>query len=546
MDWFVNLPLRGKLLLTFGIIVLLQFGVMLEAYLLIAKNSRIIAEFNAGIFDEAIKLKDLRSNQNAMRADLLEVLSTRDAGEFESATDDIKSREAESRVQLADLMQRAADDPRRAGLLNELKDLRGMFSTTRDEILDLAGGGREAQARALAMGVQHQRNRRMREITDELVAMAERAGEEVVAAANIASDRALALFLVWGLISLALSLTFVLSLDRVITRPLGGLVRVAELVASGDLRVAPDTAQEKRRDEVGRLGGAFRSMVQNLAVFAGESRDIANALASATTQIRDSMNELAASTSETSASLGETVATISEVRQGSDMVSEKAQAVAASTGSARDIAGRGLTATRDVIAGMEGIGEQVGSIAESVARLGDQSVAIGEIIATVADLAEQSNLLAVNAAIEAARAGEQGRGFGVVAQEIRALAEQSREATAQVRTILTDVQKSMSAAVMLAEQGTRAVETGREQSTAAGRAIEELDRAVEGASDAAIQIAAATREQITGMNQIEQAMQSIKQATEQNMAATRQTEAAANEVNELGQNVRNTLERFHV
>src|SRR4028119_1286641 len=107
---------------------------------------------------------------------------------------------------------------------------------------------------------------------------------------------------------------------------------------------------------------------------------------------------------------------------------------------------------------MQRIREQMEAIGESMMRLSEQSQAIGAIIATVDDLAQQSNLLAVNAAIEAAKAGEQGKGFAVVAQEVKSLADQSKQATTQVRTILNDIQKATGAAVMATEQGSKAVE----------------------------------------------------------------------------------------
>jgi len=125
------------------------------------------------------------------------------------------------------------------------------------------------------------------------------------------------------------------------------------------------------------------------------------------------------------------------------------------------------------------------SIAESIVRLSEQSQAIGEIIATVNDLAEQSNLLAVNAAIEATKVGEQGKGFVVVAQEIKSLATQSKEATAQVRTLLGDIQKATSAAVLATEQGNKAVEAGVKQTAEAGDSIRLLADSVNEAAQAA-------------------------------------------------------------
>src|SRR6185437_10071117 len=124
----------------------------------------------------------------------------------------------------------------------------------------------------------------------------------------------------------------------------------------------------------------------------------------------------------------------------------------------------GRRAVEDSIDGMAQIRLQMELIAESIVRLSEQSQAIGEIIATVNDLAEQSNLLAVNASIEAAKAGEHGKGFAVVAQEVKSLAVQSRQATAQVRSLLNDIQKATGSAVSAAEQGSRVVEAGAKQS----------------------------------------------------------------------------------
>lgn len=179
-------------------------------------------------------------------------------------------------------------------------------------------------------------------------------------------------------------------------------------------------------------------------------------------------------------------------------------------------------------------------------RLSEQSQAIGEIIATVNDLAEQSNLLAVNAAIEAARAGEQGKGFAVVAQEVKSLAEQSKHATAQVRTILGDIQKATSAAVLATEQGNKAVEAGVKQSAEAGESIRLLTDSVTEGAQAAVQIAASSQQQMVGMDQVALAMENIKQASIQNVSGTKQAEAAAESLHELGQKLKQLAEQYKV
>ena len=194
----------------------------------------------------------------------------------------------------------------------------------------------------------------------------------------------------------------------------------------------------------------------------------------------------------------------------------------------------------ETLAGMNRIREQMEFIAGSIVRLSEQSQAIGEIIATVNDLAEQSNLLAVNAAIEAAKAGEQGKGFAVVAQEVKSLAEQSKQATAQVRGILGDVQKATSAAVMATEQGSKVVEAGVKQSAEVNEAIRQLGESIAEAAQASTQIAASSQQQVVGMDQVAQAMESIKVASAQNVAGTKQAEAAAQQLHEPGREAETT------
>ena len=197
-----------------------------------------------------------------------------------------------------------------------------------------------------------------------------------------------------------------------------------------------------------------------------------NILSSSAGEIISTVSEFASSASETASAVNETNATVQEVRQTTDLTSQKAKHVFESAQRSVTVAKTGKKSVDDAIGGMQGIQERMGFIADRIVKLSEQSQAIGDIIATVNDLAEQSNLLAVNAAIEAAKAGEHGKGFAVVAQEVKNLATQSKQATAQVRNILGEIQKATTAAVLATEQGSKAVETGVKQSGEAGEVIQ--------------------------------------------------------------------------
>lgn len=257
-------------------------------------------------------------------------------------------------------------------------------------------------------------------------------------------------------------------------------------------------------------------------------------LSSSSAEILATTTQVASGAAETAAAVSETTATVEEVKQTAQHASQKAKYVSDSAQKASNVSQAGRKSVEEAIHGMRRIQEQMESIAESIVHLSEQSHAIGQIIATVNDLAEQSNLLAVNAAIEAARAGEQGKSFGVVAHEIRSLAEQSKQATRQVRTILGDIQKATNVAVLATEQGNKAVETGMKQSSETDEAIRLLSASINEAAQAATQIAASSHQQMVGMDQVVLAMNNIKEASEQNVAGTRQAESAAQGLYEMG------------
>jgi hypothetical protein len=287
-------------------------------------------------------------------------------------------------------------------------------------------------------------------------------------------------------------------------------------------------------------------LLTKLRQISEEIRQSISVLTEAVSEIQVATSQVASGTSETAVAVSQTVNTVEEVRHASTLSAEKARNVSDTARHATEVAKSGRNAVADTAAAMEDIQQQMDSISASIVNLNEQSQAIGEIIATVNDLAEQSNLLAVNAAIEAAKAGEQGRGFAVVAQEIRNLAEQSKQATSQVRLILGDIQQATSGAVMATEQGRRVVKNGVKQSEEAGDAIQVLAETISGASQAATQIAASSQEQLVGMDQLASAMSSINEVSPQNVDSTRQAETAAQNLAELGQHLSHIVESYRI
>lgn len=297
--------------------------------------------------------------------------------------------------------------------------------------------------------------------------------------------------------------------------------------ASTELQKAHNELEQRVQERTGELSQVLAEITRGITVLGTSAEEIVK-----------STGQLAGAASDSSSALAETTTTIEEVRQTAHVASDKAQSVAESARTVAEISAAGKEATEDMLAGTKDIRRQMDSIARGMAHLSEQSQTIGEIIAAVDDLAQQSNLLAVNAAIEAAKSGEQGKGFAVVAQEVKSLAEQSRSATAQVRTILGDIQKATASAALSTEAGSKAVEAGVRRTEQASQSIAAMAEKVTDAARAAAQIAVSSREQLTGLDQVVEAMQYIKSASAQNLESATQLEVAAKRLDALGQGLR--------
>jgi methyl-accepting chemotaxis protein len=358
-----------------------------------------------------------------------------------------------------------------------------------------------------------------------------------------AQESARVTMFLFGALAITLALTLAIFLTISITGPLKASVHAANTIAAKDLTI--DLSKYKNRgDEIGNLIQALNRMIESLREQIQSILEGVNVLSSSSNEILAATTQVASGAAESAAAISETTTTVEEVRQAAELSSAKAKNMSDSAQRVSQVSNSGIKAVEDTSSGMLHIREQMESIAQTIIRLSEHGQSIGGIIASVTDIADQSNLLAVNAAIEATRAGEQGKAFAVVAQEIKSLAEQSKQATTQVRTILNDVQKATSAAVMATEQGSKAVEAGVKQSAQAGEAIKVLAESSSEAVQTAMQIVASSQQQKVGMNQIGTAMENINQAGIETATSMKQAETAARNLHELGQKLKKLVEQF--
>ena len=622
MKWFVNLATRIKLFLSFGVMLLLLLVVITTASTGLTDFRQSQEELFRNDFLPAIELLQLRSNQNRVRAQILQMIMTKDRAKQQALERDIRERTKDIDDGFKIVSASLQNHPKELKQFEEIVSLVADYRKTRDQQISLIYTDKAGDAESLDATVQSERFNRIRGIAEKL-------GDTAVAQAKMrithADARAKFLFQTFvgiSFLAFILGVGAALFLSAVIAKPLKKVTMAAGRIASGDLGVA--ISEDDRKDEMGALMKAFTEMVRYLQDMAAVSRQVAggnlavtiqpvsdkdvlgnafvemtgylnemaavskqvsegdltvrvtpasdrdllgnafvnmlaslrrinqevcdgvNVLASSASEILASTTQIAAGMSETATSVTETTATVEEIKQTALLSSKKSRSVSENAQKAALVAVRGNATVSEMVGGVGRIKGLMETVAESLVLLTEQTQAIGEIIAVVTDLAQQSNLLAVNAAIEAAKAGDHGKGFTVVAQEIKSLADQSRQATEQVRTILGDIQKATGRSVLAAEQVSRAVEDGVQQTAESGDSIRELAESIGEAAQAAEQIAVSSQQQLTGMEQVAMAMENIKQATLQNVLGTRQAEQAAHTLNELGQKLKEIVSRFKV
>ncbi|OFX24333.1 MAG: hypothetical protein A2041_14220 [Bacteroidetes bacterium GWA2_31_9b] len=582
MKYFTNLSTRSKLLFSFGIIWIMFLVVIIIAYnglRNITQSEKKLSEVN---FRIALELRELRSHQNYNRAAILDMILTKNKSEQLALEGIINERGQAINVIIEKLFKLDTDHQ----FQNRLKELENEIETYRlgrDEEIKLIQEGKLEEAQKL--GTTHLKDQfeKIRLISTEMGDKAAKDSDIQLELDQQQANSAIILFLVFGIVVLFFSILMIILMNRTIAQPLNEITKIAASIGEGNLNVELNVIE--RKDEVGILmqtfsrmvdvlkgmatvaqkiasgdltgsivpqsekdilGNTFLQMLNNLRRIMKDIVESVNLLASSSSEILIATTQVAAGASETASAISETTTTVEEVKQAAQLSSQKASRVSENAQQTAQVTQTGQQAVDETIKGMYHIQDQMESVANTIVRLSEQSQQIGGIIASVNDLADQSNLLAVNAAIEAAKAGEQGRGFTVVAQEIKDLAQQSKQATIQVRNILSDIQKATSAAVMATEQTSKAVENGVKQSTQTGESIKKLAESSNKAVEAATQIVASSQQQVVGMDQIGLAMNNINQAGTENAASMVQAEKAAKDMNELGQKLKLLVEQYKI
>ncbi len=614
MNWFGSLCLRGQLLVSFGVLLILigsaggwaalQLRQQDIAYRHVIENEALAATLAQGM--RAGLLLQVQALKNTL-------LRGEDPKQFEKYAAEFDARASELR------QERARLDGFNLKLTDEQRDQLKKFDAGWAGYLTAwpnaktayggPGGGNVKAADAVMSGKDRDAVSSLDGLTESLIAQAEAIGSTVSANAARTQFIVITALGVAVLIGIAIALLFAQNLATA----LGQMTVAAQRLAVGDVNQRVSLA---RRDEIGQMATAFRSMIghqqemaaaaqamavgdltvdvnpksdadvlglafaemttnlrssigqvgtsadglamtsQQLGLVAGQVSEVVQQVAIAIQQIavnaqdqvtaadasNQSVDQLNRSIGQVSQgamdqtrSVSEVSATTQQMASGVGQVAVSAQTLAATSQQTKVSAEQGAEAVRRTVAGMAEINAVVSQAGQKVEDLGRLGEKIGLVVETIDDIAEQTNLLALNAAIEAARAGEHGRGFAVVADEVRKLAERSQRETKSISDLIRDVQAGTREAVDAMAQGTVKVNEGSAEADQAGRALEEIQAAVQSTVQQVEDIAAAVQEMAARSREVSETMMVITATAEETTAAA---EAMAGVSEEVGRSIR--------
>ena len=313
-------------------------------------------------------------------------------------------------------------------------------------------------------------------------------------------------------------------------------------LADGDLTVTATVSE----NITGAIADSINYTIEELRVLVGRINDAANRVTAATEIARQTSAELLDAAERQSSEIQEAGQSALDMARSMSEVSGNATQSAQVARQSLAAAEKGTQAVQDSIKGMNEIRNQIQETSKRIKRLGESSQEIGEIVELISDITEQTNVLALNAAIQAASAGDAGRGFTVVAEEVQRLAERSAEATKQIAAIVKTIQTDTQDAVSAMEQSTQGVVEGAKLSDAAGQALSEIGQVSRNLSDLIQNISDSTQNQAESATSVARLMQDILHVTEQTTAGTQRTAQAVDELNALASELKGSVAGFKV
>ncbi|MDD1018625.1 methyl-accepting chemotaxis protein [Pseudomonas sp. TNT2022 ID1048] len=542
---FSNLSISQKLYAGFGVVLLILLLLVLAA---LRGFDQVSSSVKSNIHSyEVLSQSDalLRSLINVETGMRGYALTGRD-----SFLEPLEQGEKAFADYYARIKSSTTDNPEQQARLERLKALHDQW--LRDDVqgnLDLRrainAGSQPAEAMAaqISAGRDKAKMDAMRQLTSELRDAEKSLQDARSQAMDDAKASALAILIGGGLLAAVLAMLVAWSLSSNLVGRIRQAVDVAKAIAAGRL---DSSISATGRDEVSNLLQAFAAMQERLRTMISQIKQGADQLVSASQSISSASLQLSASAQEQSHSASSMAATVEELTVSINHVADNAgDAHALSSESGRQ-SEEGGSVIQDTLGSMRLIADTVQASATQIGELGQHAEQISSIVSVIKGIAEQTNLLALNAAIEAARAGEQGRGFAVVADEVRLLAQRTANSTQEITEMVGKIQLGTREAVSSMDVGVNQVKNGVELAQQAGEAIVNIRTSSGNVVRVVDQISLALREQTAASQDVARNVERIAQMSQQNSQAVEETTETARSLQQLAQNLEQQVNVFHL
>ena len=537
-----NIKIGPKLIGSFLVVALLALAIGIFGYFQIHK----IEDADTRLYEKGLvpldNMGDISANFQRIRVNTRSIVAEHEIKEIDRFEGRIKEFFANIDTDIQHL-DKSLPDAEARKLFGVFLETRKAYTPHLDKIISLAKENKDAEATAYMKGDAIKAERAVIEAIDKQEEYLVKSGKSISDQNGVTADRAG--WIMIGAAVLAALLAFILGLiiARSISVPVNTLAGQARQVADGDLRVK---IEYRSGDEVGELSEAFRVMTENLRSTISKVSDTSDQVAAAANQLHSTAEHIATGAEEVAAQAGTVATAGEEMSATSGDIAQNCQMAAEGAERASKTAGNGAEVVERTVAVMGQIAAKVQESARTVESLGERSDQIGAIIGTIEDIADQTNLLALNAAIEAARAGEQGRGFAVVADEVRALAERTTRATKEIGEMIKAIQKETKGAVIAMEQGVQQVEAGTVEAAKSGQALQDILQQINDVAMQVNQIATAAEEQTATTGEISSNMMQITEVVQQTSQGAHESATAAAQLNGNAEELQRLVRQFQL
>lgn len=544
MKWMNNLSFLTKqslIAVIYSVVILTFLWVSISSMNTLVNDTRMVSERLMPKLDFILQAdRDLYQTQTAERTlvFLPQTHPTYDAA---------KQQHAENIDQAKNRMKKAAaltTDGAQKRLFQEFDTKLERWRQTTNRVVQIADSDWEA-AKELSLNQADREFQSMRDVADKLTELSELEAKAWVEEAVETEESAILTTLTVAIIGGTAALIFAFVASKIIVAGINEVKdRVIDIAqGEGDLTYR---IQIHGTDEVNQLGLAFNQFMENQSGLISHIKGAMTGLMSELEQVTEQLKKTQDATANQQAENDQIATAVTEMAATVQEVSRSANDAAQATQQANSDVENGRQVVESTVSGIEGLAGEIENSAQVIERVENGSHEIGTVMDVISSIAEQTNLLALNAAIEAARAGEQGRGFAVVADEVRTLAQRTQESTSSIRDIVERLQSESAAAVQAMTNSQSRASQVVETAGQTGAVLEKITSAVNAISDMNTQIATASEQQSSTADQISENGLRIKHIAEDNFEITLQVAEANDRVRNQAQEVSQLLSRFKV